>query len=182
MTSTSRFFARCISPWSLQPWRSPVCNVEVGCPGHDRHVMPSRAPALRLLRLKVPTDLEPIKARLVDALPRDGGWQFEPKSPCTWCSSALPHPHCQNDGDASLVTALNCRQVGPKSRLEQSQEQPDTDDHDDDREDPTSGDLEVMSPKPGRRPRGSAARTQRGYQVHSLMRRPCADGVHVACT
>ena len=73
-------------------------------------MMPSRAPALRLIRLKVPTDLEPIKARLVDALPRDGGWQFEPKSPCTWCSSALPHPHCQNDGDASRVTALNCRQ------------------------------------------------------------------------
>ena len=43
--------------------------------------MPSRAPALRLLRLKVPTDLEPIEARLVDALPRDDGWQFEPKSP-----------------------------------------------------------------------------------------------------
>jgi ATP-dependent DNA ligase len=31
------------------------------------------------MRLKVPTDLEPMEARLVDALPRDPGWQFEPK-------------------------------------------------------------------------------------------------------
>ncbi len=31
------------------------------------------------MRLKVPTELEPMEARLVDALPRDGGWQFEPK-------------------------------------------------------------------------------------------------------
>ena len=50
-----------------------------GCRGHDRKVIPSHAPALRLMRLKVPTDLEPMEARLVDALPRDGGWQFEPK-------------------------------------------------------------------------------------------------------
>ena len=39
----------------------------------------ARAPVLRLMRLKVPTDLKPMEARLVDALPRDGGWQFEPK-------------------------------------------------------------------------------------------------------
>jgi ATP-dependent DNA ligase len=31
------------------------------------------------MRLKVPTDLEPMEARLVEALPRDPGWQFEPK-------------------------------------------------------------------------------------------------------
>ena len=31
------------------------------------------------MRLKVPTDLEPMEARLVDALPHEGGWQFEPK-------------------------------------------------------------------------------------------------------
>jgi ATP-dependent DNA ligase len=31
------------------------------------------------MRLKVPSDLEPMEARLVDALPREAGWQFEPK-------------------------------------------------------------------------------------------------------
>lgn len=31
------------------------------------------------MRLKVSTDLEPMEARLVEALPRDPGWQFEPK-------------------------------------------------------------------------------------------------------
>jgi ATP-dependent DNA ligase len=31
------------------------------------------------VRLPVPLDLEPMEARLVDAIPRDPGWQFEPK-------------------------------------------------------------------------------------------------------
>ena len=31
------------------------------------------------MRLKVPTELEPMEARSVDELPRDIGWQFEPK-------------------------------------------------------------------------------------------------------
>ena len=31
------------------------------------------------MRLKVPTDLKRMEARLMDALPRDDGWQFEPK-------------------------------------------------------------------------------------------------------
>jgi len=31
------------------------------------------------MRLKVSSDIEPMEARLVDALPRDAGWQFEPK-------------------------------------------------------------------------------------------------------
>lgn len=31
------------------------------------------------MRLKVPTDLVPMEARLVDALPSEAGWQFEPK-------------------------------------------------------------------------------------------------------
>jgi ATP-dependent DNA ligase len=31
------------------------------------------------VRLSVPLDLEPMEARLVEALPRDPGWQFEPK-------------------------------------------------------------------------------------------------------
>ena len=35
--------------------------------------------SVRAMRLKVPSDLAPMEARLVDALPRDGGWQFEPK-------------------------------------------------------------------------------------------------------
>ncbi len=31
------------------------------------------------MRLAVPTDLEPMEARLVEALPRELGWQYEPK-------------------------------------------------------------------------------------------------------
>jgi len=31
------------------------------------------------MHLKVPTDLEAMEARLVEALPRDPGWQFAPK-------------------------------------------------------------------------------------------------------
>jgi ATP-dependent DNA ligase len=31
------------------------------------------------VRLAVPTDLEPMEARLVEALPRESGWQYEPK-------------------------------------------------------------------------------------------------------
>lgn len=31
------------------------------------------------MRLNVPTNLRPMESRLVDALPRDPGWQFEPK-------------------------------------------------------------------------------------------------------
>lgn len=31
------------------------------------------------MRLAVPTDLEPMEARLVEALPREPGWQYEPK-------------------------------------------------------------------------------------------------------
>jgi ATP-dependent DNA ligase len=31
------------------------------------------------VRLAVPTDLQPMEARLVDALPREPGWQYEPK-------------------------------------------------------------------------------------------------------
>ena len=31
------------------------------------------------MHLAVPTDLEPMEAKLVEALPREPGWQFEPK-------------------------------------------------------------------------------------------------------
>ena len=31
------------------------------------------------MTLDIPLDLEPMEARLVDAIPSDGGWQFEPK-------------------------------------------------------------------------------------------------------
>ena len=54
----------------------------------------------------------------------------------------------------STVWALKPDLVGPENRLEQPQEEPDADDHDDDREDPASGTLEGDVAEACRRQRG----------------------------
>ena len=69
--------------------------------------MPSRTPALRHMRDKVATDFEPMGARLVDALPRDGVLRLEPKPP----------GHGQRGDERRLASLIGSDQIVCEGRL-----------------------------------------------------------------